>query len=101
MDEPVTPEAAIKPHRRFRGAASLVAAGIFLSRVAGLIRDRGFAHYFGTSYAADAFRSALRIPNFLQTLFGEGVFSASFIPVYAGLLARQTRETEEEAGRVA
>src|SRR5579863_3474584 len=84
-----------------RGAASLVAAGIFLSRVAGLIRDRVFAHYFGTSYAADAFRAALRIPNFLQTLFGEGVLSASFIPVYAGLLARQTRETEEEAGRVA
>src|ERR1700683_4828000 len=101
MDEPVTSEAAVKPQRRLRGAASLVAAGIFLSRVAGLIRDRVFAHYFGTSYAADAFRAALRIPNFLQTLFGEGVLSASFIPVYAGLLARQTRETEEEAGRVA
>src|ERR1700733_11277283 len=101
MDEPVTPEAAIKPHRRFRGAASLVAAGIFLRRGAGLIRDRGFAHLFRTTPPADAFRAALRIPNFLQTLFGEGVLSASFIPVYAGLLARQTRETEEEAGRVA
>jgi len=76
----------------------LVAAGIFLSRIAGLIRDRIFAHYFGNSDAADAFKAAFRIPNFLQNLFGEGVLSASFIPVYAGLLARKE---ESEARRVA
>jgi putative peptidoglycan lipid II flippase len=68
-------------------SAFLVGAGIFLSRIVGLIRDRVFAHYFGNSDAADAFRAAFRIPNFLQNLFGEGVLSASFIPVYAGLLA--------------
>ena len=78
--------------------AFLVGAGIFLSRVAGLIRDRVFAHYFGNSDAADAFKAAFRIPNFLQNLFGEGVLSASFIPVYAGLLARKD---EEESRRVA
>src|SRR4051812_9375759 len=76
----------------------MVAAGILLSRIVGLVRNRVFAHYFGTSDAADAFRQAFRIPNFLQNLFGEGVLSASFIPVYAGLLAR---DDEEEAGRVA
>ena len=81
-----------------RRHASLVAAGILLSRVAGLVRDRVFAHYFGNSDAADAFRAAFRIPNFLQNLFGEGVLSASFIPVYANLLARDARE---EADRVA
>ncbi|MGB0035162.1 MAG: murein biosynthesis integral membrane protein MurJ [Candidatus Acidiferrales bacterium] len=79
-------------------SAFFVAAGIFLSRIAGLIRDRVFAHYFGNSDAADAFKAAFRIPNFLQNLFGEGVLSASFIPVYAGLLAR---EDEKEAHRVA
>jgi putative peptidoglycan lipid II flippase len=78
--------------------AFLVASGIFLSRVAGLIRERVFAHYFGNSDAADAFKAAFRIPNFLQTLFGEGVLSASFIPVYAGLLARKD---DEEARRTA
>ena len=57
-----------------------------------------FAHYFGNSDAADAFRAAFRIPNFLQNMFGEGVLSASFIPVYAGLLAR---EDDEEARRTA
>lgn len=76
----------------------MVAAGIFLSRIAGLVRTRVFAHYFGASDAADAFNAAFRIPNFLQNLFGEGVLSASFIPVYANLLARGD---EREAGRVA
>ena len=66
----------------------MVAAGILLSRIIGLVRNRVFAHYFGTSDAADAFNAAFRIPNFLQNLFGEGVLSASFIPVYAGLRAR-------------
>lgn len=85
--------------RRF---AFLVAAGIFLSRVAGLIRDRVFAHYFGNSDAADVFKAALRIPNFLQNLFGEGVLSASFIPVYANLLARGDKEeARKTAGAVA
>jgi len=78
--------------------AFLVGAGIFLSRVSGLVRDRVFAHYFGLSATADAFKAALRIPNFLQNLFGEGVLSASFIPVYAGLLAR---DDDEEARRTA
>src|SRR2546428_6506774 len=58
-----------------------------------------FAYYFGLeSDAADAFNAAFRIPNLLQNLFGEGALSASFIPVYASLLARGDRE---EARRVA
>ncbi len=81
-----------------RHHAFLVAGGIFLSRVAGLVRERVFAHYFGNSDAADAFKAAFRIPNFLQNMFGEGVLSASFIPVYAKLLAH---EDEEEARRTA
>lgn len=80
------------------GFAVLVAAGILLSRIAGLIRERVFAHYLGSSSAADAFKAALKIPNFLQNLFGEGVLSASFIPVYAKLLAEKD---EKLAGRVA
>jgi putative peptidoglycan lipid II flippase len=57
-----------------------------------------FAHYFGTSAAGDAFTAAFRIPNFLQNVFGEGALSASFIPVYAKLLAQND---EEEASHVA
>ncbi|WP_413581861.1 murein biosynthesis integral membrane protein MurJ [Bdellovibrio sp. HCB288] len=78
--------------------AILVGIGIFLSRIAGLVRERVFAHYFGNSAAGDAFKAALKIPNFLQNLFGEGVLSASFIPVYAQLLAKKH---DEEAAKVA
>jgi putative peptidoglycan lipid II flippase len=78
--------------------AFLVGAGILCSRIMGLVRQRFFSHYFGLSDIADAFSSALRVPNFLQNLFGEGVLSASFIPVYARLLAEGK---EEEADRVA
>ncbi|MFZ4403897.1 MAG: murein biosynthesis integral membrane protein MurJ [Pseudobdellovibrionaceae bacterium] len=67
----------------------LVAAGILLSRIFGLIRERVFAHYFGQSDAGDAFKAGLKIPNFLQNLLGEGVLSASFIPVYAKLLVEK------------
>ncbi|MCX6633087.1 MAG: murein biosynthesis integral membrane protein MurJ [Candidatus Solibacter sp.] len=78
--------------------AFLVAAGILLSRMMGLVRQRVFSRYFGLLDEADAFSSALRVPNFLQNLFGEGVLSASFIPVYARLLAEGD---DEEADRVA
>jgi putative peptidoglycan lipid II flippase len=82
--------------------AVFVAAGIFVSRLAGLVRQRVFAHYFGLqSDAADAFTAGFRIPNFLQNLFGEGALSASFIPVYASLLARgEPREADRVAGAV-
>ena len=82
--------------------AVFVAVGILLSRLAGLVRLRVFAHYFGLqSDAADAFNAAFRIPNFLQNLFGEGALSASFIPVYASLLGRgRQAEADQVAGAV-
>lgn len=79
-------------------SANLVAAGILLSRVSGLIRQRIFAQYFATSLYADVFSAALRMPTVLQNLLGEGALSASFIPVYSELIERGKKE---EAGRVA
>src|SRR4051794_34461838 len=78
--------------------AAMVGAGILISRIVGLIRQRVFAYYFGRSGVGDAFTAAFRIPNFLQNVFGEGALSASFIPVYAKLLALHD---EKEAARVA
>jgi len=78
--------------------AFMVGAGILISRIIGVVRQRVFAHYLGTSDAAGAFSAAFRIPNFLQNVFGEGALSASFIPVYANLLARGD---QKEASRVA
>jgi putative peptidoglycan lipid II flippase len=65
--------------------ARWIAAGILCSRLAGFLRDRVLAHYFGLGAYADVFRVALRGPNMLQNLLGEGTLSASFIPVYARL----------------
>jgi putative peptidoglycan lipid II flippase len=86
-----------------RHGSFFVASGILLSRIAGFVRMRVFAHYFGLqSDVADAFNLAIRIPNFLQNLFGEGALSASFIPVYAALVSRgERREADRVAGAVA
>src|SRR5258705_774723 len=83
-------------------SAFLVATGILFSRLAGLVRLRVFAYYFGLqSDAAVAFNAAFRIPNLLQNLFGEGALSASFIPVYATLVKRgERREADRVAGPV-
>src|ERR687898_1894154 len=95
---PPTPQESLTPPAAQPTCpAVLVAAGILLSRILGLVRNRVFAHYFGTSAAADAFNAAFKLPNFLQNLFGEGVLSASFIPVYVRLLQKD----RDEARRVA
>ncbi len=76
----------------------MVAAGILASRIVGFLRGAAIAHFLGAGGAADAWQAAFRIPNFLQNLFGEGALSASFIPVYAGLLGEERRD---DARRVA
>lgn len=77
------------PRRR---GASLVAAGIGLSRIAGLVREVLLGAALGATPAADALRAAIRVPNLLQNLLGEGVLSASFIPVHARLLEEGRRD---------
>ncbi len=92
------PAPAATPVAGARRSAALVGAGILLSRIAGLARERALSGYLGVGPAVDAFRAASRIPNVLQNLLGEGVLSASFIPVYASALHRGD---DEEAGRIA
>jgi putative peptidoglycan lipid II flippase len=83
-------------------SAFLVATGIFGSRIAGLVRSRVIAHYFGLGAVADAVTAAFRIPNVLQNLFGDQALSASFIPVYSSLLSRgEQKEADRVAGAVA
>ena len=85
-----------------RAAAFLVSAGILLSRITGLVRERVFASYFGSSLYADVWRAALKIPNLLQNLLGEGTLSASLIPVYSQLLEEgEEGEAGEGAARFA
>jgi len=95
---PTTSTSRSARRRGSSGNAGLVGAGILLSRLSGLARETAIGYFLGVGLASDAFRAALRIPNLLQNLLGEGVLSASFIPVYTSLRAEGR---EAEAGRVA
>lgn len=86
------------PPDGLRHGSRAVAAGILLSRLSGLVRERVLAQWLGTGLAAEALRAALRIPNLLQNLLGDGVLSAAFVPTYARLHAEGR---EEDAGRLA
>lgn len=97
------PEAAAGRSGGASGAlhAIEVAAGILVTRVLGYLRERVTAHYLGNGVVADAFRVALRIPNAVRNLLGEGTLSASFIPVYAALNERDGAAGRALAGAVA
>ncbi len=89
---------ALSPKPGWRpGGPLLVAMGIAASRLAGLVRETVTARLLGNTAAADAFAVAMRIPNLLQNLFGEGVLSASFVPVYSRLIGRNETTTETTA----
>lgn len=81
-----------------RGGAPLIALGILASRLVAFVRESAFAHFFGVGPHADVFRAALRAPNAIQNLLGEGTLSAAFIPLYTRMIHEGR---EEEAGRFA
>ena len=96
-----TPASTLKPQSSGRSSA-LIAAGIFLSRLLGLLRQSLIARYLGAGWVSDAFNGAFKVTNFLQNLFGEGALSASFIPVYARALEHgDEKEADRIAGAVA
>jgi putative peptidoglycan lipid II flippase len=75
-----------RENSRERSISTNSMPGMLLSTSRGASTKRNAA-------TSDAFSAAFRIPNFLQNLLGEGVLSASFIPVYTRL--RQARGEEE------
>ena len=83
-------------HRSIAGAAGLIGAATFSSRVLGFIRDIILARLLGASASADAFFVAYRVPNLLRELLAEGSMSAAFIPVFTEYhTLRSKRETWE------
>lgn len=54
-----------------------------VSRVLGFIREMVVARVLGASAAADVFTLAFLIPNLFRRLFGEGAFSAGFVPLFS------------------
>ena len=54
-----------------------------VSRIAGFAREMLMSRVMGASWQADAFFVAFRLPNTFRRLFGEGAFSAGFVPLYS------------------
>jgi putative peptidoglycan lipid II flippase len=76
--------------------AGKIAFGTALSRILGYVRDMLVANLFGIGMSADTFYAAFKIPNLFRRLFGEGSFSAAFIPVLSEYLyAKGKTETRE------
>ena len=82
-------------------SAALVAAGILLSRLSGIVRETVLSAILGASTnAAEAFAFSLQIPKILQNLLGEGALSASFIPVYSNVVDKSPAAGRRLAGAV-
>ncbi|MFN3346458.1 MAG: lipid II flippase MurJ, partial [Candidatus Bipolaricaulaceae bacterium] len=72
----------------FLGRVGRAAAGTFVSRITGFVRDAAIAYAFGTSASYDAFLVGLFIPQALRQVIGEAGFATAFVPVYAQARAR-------------
>ena len=62
-----------------------------VSRVAGFAREMLMSRVMGASWQADAFFVAFRLPNTFRRLFGEGAFSAGFVPLYSQRLHGESK----------
>jgi putative peptidoglycan lipid II flippase len=65
-----------------------------VSRIAGFAREMLMSRVMGASWQADAFFVAFRLPNTFRRLFGEGAFSAGFVPLYAQRLQKGEDEAQ-------
>ena len=90
-----------RPGLRRRQGAAAAAAGIGVSRLSGLARTALVTNVLGIGTIGDAFAAAMRIPNFLQNLLGEGALSGAFVPAYSSLSERDERAAGRLAGAIA
>ena len=79
------------PHhpRSLIRSAGIMGLATGLSRVLGFIRDWLIALTYGTSFTAQAFVVAFRIPNLFRDLVAEGAANAAFVPVFSRVRARE------------
>jgi len=71
-----------------------------ISRILGYARDILIAIFLGTSFLADAFFVAFRLPNTFRRLFAEGTFNAAFIPSYSGELSKNKKIADNFAQNI-
>ncbi len=71
-----------KEFKTIIGAATIVGALSFVSRLIGFVRDRVLAGQFGAGDALDIYYAAFKIPDLMFNLIVVGALSASFIPLF-------------------
>jgi putative peptidoglycan lipid II flippase len=79
-------------YRRMGIAAAIVAGGVLLSRVLGLVRQIVFAWILGAGAAGDEYFVAFLIPDFLNYLLAGAYMAITLIPI----LARRFAAGDEE-----
>ena len=81
--------------------ASAITLATVISRILGYIRDQRITLLLGTSFAADPFILAFRIPNLLRRMVGEGAMTAAFIPIFTAYIFGESRGGNLEVRRAA
>jgi len=71
-----------------------------ISRLLGYLRDVLIAIFLGTSFLADVFFVAFRIPNTFRRLFAEGTFNAAFVPSYTSELVKSKSKSNTFANEI-
>ena len=59
------------------------------SRVFGFFRSMLMAMLVGAGAMSDALIVAIKIPSMMRRIFAEGAFNSAFIPIFAGMLAKE------------
>ena len=71
-----------------------------ISRILGYLRDILIAIFLGTSFLADVFFVAFRIPNTFRRLFAEGTFNAAFVPSYTSQLSKKNSNSNKFSNEI-
>ena len=71
-----------------------------ISRLLGYLRDILIAIFLGTSFLADVFFVAFRIPNTFRRLFAEGTFNSAFVPSYISKKTKSKTQSNKFANEI-
>lgn len=82
------------------GAAIILGAASFVSRLIGIVRDRIFAHAFGAGAVLDSYYAAFRIPDLVYNLIIVGTLSAGFIPIFTELINKDKKDAWHVANTI-
>ncbi len=87
----------MKPPIRMGTAAAVVAGGVLLSRILGLVREGLIAGLIGVSAEGDLYRQAFAIPDFLSYLLAGAYLTITLIPILSRHLENQEPDKANQA----